>query len=188
MKRFISTALIFSIVCLGIFAIPQPVRAGESTSNIIIFSIGGAAIVGCIIGVICAMNNLNNVNEEAAKKAEKDKANAKAAQDAMLAGYFAKIGKWTYDEMLIEFGKPTEETSGDTVKIAVYDKTVMSSVGNTVYVPGNMYNNASAVSSAVNVKNGEIWTFTFNKATKKLIQYNYKKYENNNLNEFIGKK
>ena len=140
MKKLISVVLIFSICSLSVFRFPKPVYAqtGSEWDNE-----GDRLTERNFLITVAVMCGAYQVVDWLIKH---DKKTHNAKDWKHFSDYYnSKIGKWTFDDMLRELGKPTEETIGDSVRIAVYHQ-LGGYVGNT--------------------------TFTFSKETKVLLQWN----------------
>jgi hypothetical protein len=162
MKKLV---IMLTICCfsLAITAMtPKPALADDAPVGLILG-------ISAAVGLIAALIIVNSTDKD---QAEKLNAEQQARKD-MQAKYNSKIGKWTYDDMLSEKGAPTSVVDGDKIKVATYDSTKTSTMGNTVYHKGDFLSEASSDYKASEVKSGEIYTFTFNKKQNTLKSWSY---------------
>ena len=172
MKKIICTSLIFSLFTAGFLTTAKPsfaATAAEEDAEATKFAL---IITAGIVGVVALIAVASMAGDEEAAKAEK------ARLDALAVSNNEKLDNWTFDDMLAEYGKPTEITEGDTIKIAVYDERVATVVENTEYQSATFLSNATSQSYANTLKNGVLRTFIFDKKTKKLNRWRYQVFSN----------
>lgn len=167
MKKLICTALIFSMLAAVSLSTPDPVFAATADEEDAEATKFALLITAGVLGVVALIVLADSAGREELAKAEK------VRLDALAVSNNEKLDKWTFDDMLAEYGKPTEITEGDTIKIAVYDERVATVVENTEYQSATFLSNATSQSYANTLKNGVLKTFIFDKKTKKLTKWRY---------------
>ncbi|MBN2754303.1 MAG: hypothetical protein JXR81_05480 [Candidatus Goldbacteria bacterium] len=167
MKKLICSALIFSLITAGILGSAKPAFAATAAEEDAEATKFALLITAGVLGVVALIVLADSAGREELAKAEK------VRLDALAVSNNEKLDKWTFDDMLAEYGKPTEITEGDTIKIAVYDERVATVVENTEYQSATFLSNATSQSYANTLKNGVLKTFIFDKKTKKLTKWRY---------------
>lgn len=167
MKKVICTTLIFSLLSAGFLCTAKPAFAATAAEEDAEATKFALIITGGILAAAALIGLAVSAGDEEAAAAEK------AKLDALAVSNNEKLDKWTFDDMLAEYGKPTEITEGDTIKIAVYDERTATVVENTEYQSATFLSNATSQSYANTLKNGTLRTFIFDKKTKKLTKWRY---------------
>jgi hypothetical protein len=181
MKKAVSIVLVLSMIFTFSAVLPAPVCAGDSSDVGMTVLVGVLILAGAalVIGIPVAIISSASYDEEQAKQ---NKEFLKSTQSA----YDSRVNRWSYDDMMMEMGKPTDVAEGDAIKIVTYDKRTTSVESNTEYQEGNILFNATSKTNSNSITSGSVWTFTFDKRTKKLIKWVYESYESNRLQEKIG--
>ncbi len=178
MKKLICIALVLSMVSVSVLGLTQPVYAAADDDSefgtILLVSLG----IGALVGIIVAFATMGDDEEAAEKQA--------AYYQGIAYTNNARVKKWTYDDMLLELGKPTDVTEGDKIKIAVYDKRMAKTETNTEYESATLFSNATAQSQSNTLVNGVVWTYSFDKTTKKLLKWKYENYSNSYLQKTLS--
>jgi len=167
MRKLICSALVFSLLTAGFLSMPKPASAATAAEEDAEATKLALIITAGIVGVVALIGIASMAGDDEAAKAEKARLDALAVFNNRL------LDIWTFDDMLAEYGKPTEITEGDTIKIAVYDERTATVVENTEYQSATFLSNATSQSYANTMKNGTLRTFIFDKKTKKLTKWRY---------------
>ena len=167
MKKIITFALICCMALTAVLVFHEPVRADDTDATAVGITV---AIVGTLvlIGVLITVSS----NDEQAR--------AEAALDQQCnnikEAWTSRIGSWTFDDALALWGNPGSVTQGEGIFVAVYDQTTKASVGNTVYHSGDFFTEATSDTNTNEIRNGEVYTLIFDKNSKTLKHWNWKKY------------
>lgn len=170
MKKIICILIALSILSSSLFMIPKPVIAadGDAAAAIVIpFLIVGGVVT--VFGLV-----LNAIYEAGENEKEKELAN-QPKPDFIEQMYNGKIDKWIFADMLTAMGAPDKVSENETGKIAYYDKTETKKYEYTK--EGAAGKPAEKV--VEKVRNGDVWTYTFDKKSGKLSAWTFERYSNN---------
>jgi hypothetical protein len=146
MKKFV---IVLTICCfsLAITAMtPKPALAADDPTVPIV--IGTVLGLGAIIGLLLASNA--------------------SGEQSMKDYYNPKLNAWTYDNMVLEKGQPTEISAFNGGTLAQYYTARTVSVGNTTYHKGGFLTEASSDTESINETRyyGQRYWFYFDKDKK----------------------
>jgi len=180
MKKTIITICLCCFSFILVSFTPKPVYAEDNIGQIVL--IGVLAAVGiCAIIVPIGLIASDNEWKEMAQRKHKERESK----------YNARLNNWTTDAMLSELGNPSSVSQGDRILVYTYDYTQKKNVGETTYHEGNFFEEATSEYSGTEVREGEVYTFTFDKIQKVLKKWFYRRYSQSRPvdedgNEFKG--
>lgn len=127
--------VIAACFAVSTLVLPQPARAAEVDGTALAITIGIMALIIVPVALAVSSGSEENSKRETEFKKQLEDINSI---------YSERLGNWTFDEMMMDLGKPEEVTEGDSIKIAVYDKRSAKTVSDTEYESGNFLAKATS--------------------------------------------